>query len=125
MFRTELPPSIFVGRVLCPLRKPALVGLEGLAEEVDEVPADGKKKDDIVGELRRRVALGLRKKLDDDLASMFNVIGEGDVEAVKLMLDKGFSPNTQVLGRSAFLSLVVYVGSSRSQTIVTWRKYAA
>lgn len=53
----------------------------------------GPKKDSKAAELRRKVALGLQKKLDDDLATMFNAIEEGDSEAVKLLLDKGFKPN--------------------------------
>lgn len=53
----------------------------------------GPKKDSKEAELRRKVALGLQKKLDDDLATMFNAIEEGDMEAVKLLLDKGFKAN--------------------------------
>jgi hypothetical protein len=59
------------------------------------------KADSRAAELRRKVASGLRKKLDDDLATMFNAINEGDVEAVKLMLDKGFRVNVTDYGQSA------------------------
>ncbi|GAB5032884.1 potassium channel skor-like [Nannochloropsis oceanica] len=55
--------------------------------------ADGQTKDTKEAELRWKVALGLQKKLDDDLATMFNAIDEGDLEAVKLLLDKGFKAN--------------------------------
>ena len=55
--------------------------------------ADGQRKDTKEAELRWKVALGLQKKLDDDLATMFNAIDEGDLEAVKMLLDKGFKAN--------------------------------
>jgi hypothetical protein len=82
----------------------ALVGLEashlsqGPSTSNPEVAKDSEmmSTDRIVADLRVRVANGLRKKLDDDLASMMNCVADGDSEAVKLLLDKGFNPNTQV-----------------------------
>jgi hypothetical protein len=49
-----------------------------------------------VSELRQRVALGIRKKMEDDLACVLNAINEGDVETVKLLIDQGFKLMTVV-----------------------------
>jgi hypothetical protein len=49
-----------------------------------------------LSELRRKVAFGMRKKLEEDMATMLNAINEGDIEAVKLMIDQGFKLNTVV-----------------------------
>ncbi len=78
--------------MLLPSGETAVAGADGVA--LGEMDGDGgPKRDSKEAELRRKVALGLQKKLDDDLATMFNAIEEGDMEAVKLLLDKGFKAN--------------------------------
>lgn len=87
--------------MLVPVGETALVVGEGVPGSLGEDGGGGSgrgggggpKKDSKEAELRRKVALGLQKKLDDDLATMFNAIEEGDTEAVKLLLDKGFKAN--------------------------------
>jgi hypothetical protein len=88
------PKASTDGDVLVAAGETAMVAAEGGAGGLGEAgDGRGPKKDSKEAELKRKVALGLQKKLDDDLATMFNAIEEGDMEAVKLLLDKGFKPN--------------------------------
>lgn len=60
------------------------------AGQGSDAPAATREELARAAELRQRVALGIRKKLEDDLASMLNAINEADIETVKLLIDQGF-----------------------------------
>ncbi|TFJ86293.1 hypothetical protein NSK_002501 [Nannochloropsis salina CCMP1776] len=71
--------------------------------------------------LRRKVALGLRKKMDDELATMFNAVEEGDLESVKLLLDKGFKVNTTDYDLRSSLHFAATRGEDKIVELLTQR----
>jgi len=68
-----------------------------LADGDADRPKQEGKADSIAIDLRKRVKEALRTKLDEEVATMFNAIRDGDFEEVKLLLSKGADPHFVLL----------------------------
>ena len=77
-------------------------GLEVDAPMVTEVVTERNKEAGKLAGLRKTIRAALQRKIDDDVATIFNAIRDGDADEVKLLLSKGFKPNAVDYGEEAW-----------------------